>query len=58
MVDTGLFGTWPLPAVNAQCLGKIREYGSHVGDWEHISLEFRVRFVVCYVTFCSTHTLQ
>jgi hypothetical protein len=44
VVDTGLLGTWPVPGFYAQCRGKIREYGGHVGDWEHVSLEFRVRF--------------
>ncbi|PNF27945.1 hypothetical protein B7P43_G16446, partial [Cryptotermes secundus] len=55
MVDTGLFGTWPVPAFNAQCLGKVREYGSHIGDWEHMSLEFRGHGSLPSAMYVSTH---
>lgn len=41
--DMGRFGAWPIPKVNNYCLGNIKEFGSHVGDWEHISLYFEVR---------------
>ncbi|KAK6639677.1 hypothetical protein RUM43_007950 [Polyplax serrata] len=40
--DMGRFGAWPIPKLNNQCLGNIKEYGNHVGDWEHVSLYFEV----------------
>jgi hypothetical protein len=45
VVGTSLFGTWLFPAIYRQCLGTVSEYGGHVGDWEHVSLEFRVSAV-------------
>ncbi|XP_046391957.1 uncharacterized protein LOC124160209 [Ischnura elegans] len=42
VVETGprLLGPWPLPLVGGHCLGKRRRYGSHLGDWEHLSIRF------------------
>lgn len=40
--DMGRFGAWPIPKVNNYCLGNIKEFGNHVGDWEHMSLYFEV----------------
>lgn len=42
VLDLGFFGTWPIPTVGGICLGKLKEYGNHVGDWEHMSLYFKV----------------
>lgn len=41
--DMGRFGAWPIPKVNNYCLGNIKEFGNHVGDWEHMSLYFEVK---------------
>ncbi|XP_071449262.1 uncharacterized protein [Hetaerina americana] len=42
VVETGprLLGPWPLPLLGGHCLGKRRRYGSHLGDWEHLSIRF------------------
>ncbi|KAG8225474.1 hypothetical protein J437_LFUL004475 [Ladona fulva] len=42
VVETGprLLGPWPLPLLGGHCLGKRRRYGSHLGDWEHLSIQF------------------
>ncbi|CAD6236170.1 GSCOCG00008084001-RA-CDS [Cotesia congregata] len=40
VLDLGFFGTWPIPSVGGLCLGQLKEYGNHVGDWEHMSLYF------------------
>ncbi|XP_053598673.1 uncharacterized protein LOC103571680 [Microplitis demolitor] len=40
VLDLGFFGTWPIPSVEGVCLGQLKEYGNHVGDWEHMSLYF------------------
>lgn len=42
VLDLGFFGTWPIPTVGGVCLGILKEYGNHVGDWEHMSLYFKV----------------
>lgn len=31
----------PIPVLFGMCLGTKRDFGSHVGDWEHMSLFFR-----------------
>ncbi|XP_063984126.1 uncharacterized protein LOC135166082 [Diachasmimorpha longicaudata] len=41
VLDLGFFGTWPIPTVGGTCLGRLKEYGNHVGDWEHMSLYFK-----------------
>ncbi|XP_076677989.1 uncharacterized protein LOC143374047 isoform X2 [Andrena cerasifolii] len=41
VLDLGFFGTWPIPTVGGVCLGIQKEYGNHVGDWEHMSLYFK-----------------
>ncbi|CAB0036431.1 unnamed protein product [Trichogramma brassicae] len=41
VLDLGFLGSWPIPSLGGVCLGKQREYGSHVGDWEHVSLYFK-----------------
>ncbi|XP_035785569.1 uncharacterized protein LOC118463226 [Anopheles albimanus] len=42
-IDLGPFGPWPIPLLFGMCLGTRKEFGSHVGDWEHMSLSFRGR---------------
>lgn len=42
VLDLGFFGSWPIPTVGGICLGMFKEYGNHVGDWEHMSLYFKV----------------
>eukprot|EP00102_Acyrthosiphon_pisum_P013400 XP_008182958.2 PREDICTED: LOW QUALITY PROTEIN: vacuolar protein sorting-associated protein 62 [Acyrthosiphon pisum] len=39
-LDMGLLGPLPLPVFNNRCFGTLKEFGSHVGDWEHMSLMF------------------
>ncbi|XP_003487426.1 uncharacterized protein LOC100743179 isoform X1 [Bombus impatiens] len=41
VLDLGFFGSWPIPTVGGICLGILKEYGNHVGDWEHMSLYFK-----------------
>ncbi|KAK0088546.1 hypothetical protein PV325_011607 [Microctonus aethiopoides] len=41
VLDLGFLGTWPIPSVGGICLGKLKGYGNHVGDWEHMSLYFK-----------------
>ena len=43
VMDLGFLGSWPIPSLAGTCLGTFKEYGSHVGDWEHVSLYFQVR---------------
>ncbi|XP_066581581.1 uncharacterized protein [Prorops nasuta] len=40
VLNLGFLGSWPIPTLGGRCLGKLREYGNHVGDWEHVSLYF------------------
>lgn len=42
MLDLGFLGSWPVPTVGGVCIGTLKEYGSHIGDWEHMSLYFKV----------------
>lgn len=46
VMDLGFLGSWPIPNFGGMCLGKQKEYGSHVGDWEHVSLYFKVIVLV------------
>ena len=41
-VNLGFLGPLPVPRFRNYCLGTVREFGSHVGDWEHMSLNFEV----------------
>ncbi|XP_024944647.1 uncharacterized protein LOC107271658 isoform X2 [Cephus cinctus] len=41
VLDLGFFGSWPIPLVGGKCMGRFKEYGNHVGDWEHMSLYFK-----------------
>lgn len=42
IVDMGILGPVPIPHINNRCFGSLREFGSHVGDWEHTSFLFKV----------------
>ncbi|XP_039432743.1 uncharacterized protein LOC120415324 [Culex pipiens pallens] len=42
-VNLGPLGPWPIPLIFGMCLGTKKEFGSHIGDWEHMSLFFRGR---------------
>lgn len=42
VLDLGFFGSWPIPSIGGVCIGTLKEYGSHIGDWEHMSLYFKV----------------
>ena len=57
VVDLGFLGSWPIPSLAGTCLGSLKEYGSHVGDWEHVSLYFEVRDLrlsfILYIYFFS-----
>uniref|UniRef100_A0A1A9WSL1 Vacuolar protein sorting-associated protein 62 n=1 Tax=Glossina brevipalpis TaxID=37001 RepID=A0A1A9WSL1_9MUSC len=39
-LSLGPFGSIPFPAVYGYCLGRNKDIGSHIGDWEHMSLYF------------------
>lgn len=39
-VSLGPFGSIPFPAVYGYCLGRKKDIGSHIGDWEHMTLYF------------------
>ncbi|XP_029047636.2 uncharacterized protein LOC114878232 isoform X2 [Osmia bicornis bicornis] len=41
VLDLGFFGSWPIPTVGGMCFGMLKEYGNHVGDWEHMSFYFK-----------------
>lgn len=40
------------PAVNGTCFGEEVAMGKHVGDWEHVSIQFRVCFVLISYSIC------
>jgi hypothetical protein len=40
-INLGILGPIPIPLIFNMCLGTKKEFGSHVGDWEHVSLMFR-----------------
>jgi len=46
VLDLGFFGSWPIPTVAGRCIGTLKEYGSHIGDWEHMSLYFKVKYSI------------
>uniref|UniRef100_A0A034VQC0 Vacuolar protein sorting-associated protein 62 n=1 Tax=Bactrocera dorsalis TaxID=27457 RepID=A0A034VQC0_BACDO len=39
-LSLGPLGSIPFPAVYGFCLGRRKDIGSHIGDWEHMSLYF------------------
>jgi hypothetical protein len=40
-VNLGPLGPIPIPLIWNICLGQKKEFGGHVGDWEHVSIVFR-----------------
>lgn len=42
-LNLGPLGPIPIPLIWNMCLGTKKEFGGHVGDWEHFSLSFRGR---------------
>lgn len=40
-LNLGILGPIPIPLIWNVCLGTRKEFGSHVGDWEHVSIVFR-----------------
>lgn len=41
-ISAGAFGPVPFPWLRKACLGKVKRYGDHLGDWEHVTLSFPV----------------
>lgn len=39
----GPLGHLPIPMIFGMCLGKRKDFGSHIGDWEHMTLYFKGR---------------
>lgn len=39
-LSLGPFGNLPIPQFFGMCLGTRKDFGSHVGDWEHMTLFF------------------
>lgn len=42
-INLGPLGRMPIPLIFGVCLGTRKDFGSHIGDWEHMSLSFRGR---------------
>lgn len=42
-ISLGPLGRVPIPLIFGVCLGTRKDFGSHIGDWEHMSLSFRGR---------------
>lgn len=42
-ISLGPLGRIPIPLIFGICLGTRKDFGSHVGDWEHMSLHFKGR---------------
>ncbi|XP_031622573.1 uncharacterized protein LOC116340290 [Contarinia nasturtii] len=42
-LSLGPFGNLPIPQIFGVCLGTKKDFGSHVGDWEHMTLYFNGR---------------
>lgn len=42
-MDLGPLGSLPIPQLFGVCLGTKKDFGSHVGDWEHMTLLFNGR---------------
>ena len=43
-ISAGAFGPVPFPWLRKACLGKVKRYGDHLGDWEHVTLSFPVSY--------------
>lgn len=41
------------PPVNGSCFGEEVAMGKHVGDWEHVSIQFRVCFALVLFYICA-----
>lgn len=41
--NLGPFGHIPIPTLFGMCMGSKKDFGSHIGDWEHMSLSFKGR---------------
>ncbi|XP_055845616.1 uncharacterized protein LOC129911740 isoform X2 [Episyrphus balteatus] len=54
-VSLGVLGSIPFPAVYGYCLGNRKDIGSHVGDWEHMSLYFDGTNAHPYEMYVSAH---
>lgn len=42
-LSLGPLGRLPIPLIFGLCLGTRKDFGSHVGDWEHMTLYFKGR---------------
>lgn len=42
-LSLGPLGKLPIPLIFGMCLGTRTDFGSHVGDWEHMTLYFKGR---------------
>lgn len=42
-INLGPLGRLPIPLIFGMCLGTKKDFGSHIGDWEHMSLYFKGR---------------
>lgn len=42
-INLGPLGRLPIPLIFGVCLGTKKDFGSHIGDWEHMSLYFKGR---------------
>lgn len=40
-MSLGPLGRIPIPLIFGMCMGSKKDFGSHVGDWEHMSLFFK-----------------
>ena len=54
-IKLGILGTVPIPLVFNKCLGTLMNFGSHVGDWEHVSLHFDQFQIGPKQIYVSTH---
>lgn len=54
-IDLGPFGPVPIPLIFGFCLGERKEFGSHVGDWEHVSLHFKDNKKEPHEMYVSAH---
>lgn len=50
-VKLGYSKALPVFNIFKKCLGKTVKYGNHIGDWEHMSLEFRVSLNTFLMTY-------
>ncbi|XP_059490480.1 uncharacterized protein LOC132205448 isoform X2 [Neocloeon triangulifer] len=54
-ISAGAFGPMPFPWLRKACLGKVKRYGSHLGDWEHVTLSFPASGLRPLAMYVSTH---